>query len=195
MSREEQKKLTRQRILDAAGRSFRKSGFGGIGVDGLAKAAGVTSGAFYVHFDSKGTAFTEAVAYGMQELKNGIRHFQETQGANWWPEFVRFYLGERRVCDLSESCALQSLSAEVARSDPAARAVFEAALREVAAIVVAGPASAGAPQDEDAAWAALAMLAGTVTLARAVSDPALSAHIAAATERLLLPTATEVTVK
>ena len=41
------KQEARTKILDAAGRGFRRLGFGGIGVDGLAKEAGVTSGAFY----------------------------------------------------------------------------------------------------------------------------------------------------
>ena len=62
--REEQKKLTRQRIVDAAGRGFRRGGYGGIGVDGLAKEAGMTSGAFYVHFDSKKAAFRESMLQG-----------------------------------------------------------------------------------------------------------------------------------
>ena len=37
VSRSEQKVQTRQRILEAAGRVFRKGGFDGVGVDGLAK--------------------------------------------------------------------------------------------------------------------------------------------------------------
>jgi AcrR family transcriptional regulator len=68
VSRSEQKEQTRQRILEAAGRSFRKGGFGGIGVDGLAKEAGLTSGAFYVHFGSKAEAFRESVQQGMADL-------------------------------------------------------------------------------------------------------------------------------
>ena len=43
MSRGDQKLQTRQRIAEAAGRTFRKSGFNGAGVDGLAKAAGVSA--------------------------------------------------------------------------------------------------------------------------------------------------------
>lgn len=186
MSRSEQKRLTRQRILNAAGRGFRKGGFGGIGVDGLAKEAGVTSGAFYAHFDSKAVAFREAVAAGMAELKDGVRHCQAEHGTAWWPEFVRFYLGAKRRCELPESCALQSLAPEVARSDAGARAAFEADLREVAALIAAGPTSVGAPTDVAAALTALATLAGAVTLARAVDSPELADHIAAATERWLL---------
>ena len=170
MSRAEQKQQTRQRIVEAAERGFRKGGFGGIGVDGLAKEAGVTSGAFYVHFGSKSEAFREVVAHGMADLKAGVLHFQAEHGRQWWPEFVRFYLGAKRSRDLSESCSLQSLSPEVARSDESVRVAFESGLREVAHVMVTGPPSPGAPREIDAACAALASLIGAVTLARAVND-------------------------
>ena len=42
----------RARLVDAAGRGFRTGGFGGAGVDALAKGAGLTSVAFYAHFSS-----------------------------------------------------------------------------------------------------------------------------------------------
>lgn len=185
MSRVEKKIQTRQRILEAAGRSFRKGGFYGIGVDGLAKEAGVTSGAFYVHFDSKAVAFREAVRQGMRELKEGVLHFQSQHGKAWWPEFVRFYLGFKRACDLSESCTLQSLSPEVGRSDEVSRAVFEEGLREVAEAILAGPRSRETPRDLDATLVALASLIGAVTLGRAVGS-ALSDQIAESTGRALL---------
>lgn len=188
MSRTEQKAMTRQRIVEAAGRGFRRNGYGGIGVDGLAKEAGVTSGAFYVHFDSKGAAFRDAVDHGMADLKAGVQHFQREHGQAWWPEFVRFYLGAKRTCDLSESCSLQSLSPEVARSDAPARSAFETGLREVAAMILAGPASAEQPPDLEAVCAALASLVGAVTLARAVNSDAMAEQIATATGRALLGT-------
>ena len=186
MSRHEQKQQTRQRIADAAGRGFRQGGFGGIGVDGLAKQAGVTSGAFYVHFGSKADAFREAVAQGLAGLKLGVQYFQAEHGPAWWPEFVRFYLSVKRTCDLGDSCTLQSLSPEVARADAASREAFEAGLLDVAQTVVDGPASPAAPRDLGAAFAALSSLVGAVTLARAVSSPALSEQVASAAERLLL---------
>lgn len=188
MSRSEQKVQTRQRILEAAGRVFRKGGFGGVGVDGLAKEAGVTSGAFYVHFDSKTDAFRESVKHGMADLRGGVLYFQAEHGRVWWPEFVRFYLSAKRTCDLSEGCTLQSMPAEVARSDQASRAVFETALRDVAQAVVDGPVSPSAPRDMESACAALATLVGAVTLARAVDSEAFASQIAAATENTLLGT-------
>jgi len=186
VSRSEQKVQTRQRILEGAGRGFRKAGFGGIGVDGLAKEAGVTSGAFYVHFDSKAHAFRESIAQGMAELRGGVQYYQAEHGRAWWPEFVRFYLGPKRRCDLSESCTLQTMPTEVARSDEASRTTFENALRDVAQAIVDGPISPGAPPDIETACAALSSLIGAVTLARAVGSEAFAEQIAGAAEHALL---------
>jgi TetR/AcrR family transcriptional repressor of nem operon len=194
-TRKEQKLLTRERIVEAVGRGFRRSGFGGAGVDGLAKEAGVTSGAFYVHFESKAAAFREAVRSGMSDLKQGLSIHQQRHSQDWWREFVHFYLHVKRKCDLTESCALQSLAPEVARSDAGAREVFETELREAAAIILAGPRSAGAPADESAALVALSTLLGAVTLARAVSDAKMAEQIANGAEKLLAPSAASCTTR
>jgi TetR/AcrR family transcriptional repressor of nem operon len=78
------KEQTRARILDAASQSFRSSGYAGTGVDGVAKAAGVTSGAFYAHFGSKDGAFAAALATGMDEVIEAIPKFQ-TERPGWTP--------------------------------------------------------------------------------------------------------------
>lgn len=189
--REEQKKVTRQRIVDAAGRGFRRGGYGGIGVDGLAKEAGMTSGAFYVHFDSKKAAFRESMLQGMTELHDYVLQLQEEHGAGWWPEFVVFYLTTKRTCNLSESCALQSLPPEVARLDESLRTEFEKELRAVAKVIAAGPPSPVAPADDESAYAALALLTGAVTMARAVSSKTLSQKIADGALHMLLPDGVE----
>ena len=187
MSRLDQKRQTRQRILEGAGRGFRKGGYGGVGVDGLAKEAGVTSGAFYAHFPSKAHAFREAIVLGMKRLKDGICQFREEYGDDWWTRFVHFYLNERRADDLSESCVLPALSEEVVRSEHLSRRAFEKGLREAAAAIVVGPESLNVPRDTESAYAALATLLGGVTLARAVKDPVLAQTIATSVERTLLP--------
>src|SRR5215471_7453032 len=85
----------RARLLDAAGRGFRTGGFGGAGVDALAKGAGLTSGAFYAHFGSKAEVFRLAVVDGLAFLRNGILSFRESHGRNWREPFIDFYLGPR----------------------------------------------------------------------------------------------------
>ena len=48
------KQATRQRILEAAGRRFKKQdGIDGAGVAAVMSDAGLTNGAFYAHFTSK----------------------------------------------------------------------------------------------------------------------------------------------
>jgi TetR/AcrR family transcriptional regulator, transcriptional repressor for nem operon len=187
--RSEQKEQTRQRMRQAAAEGFRSQGYG-IGVDGLAKRAGVTSGAFYANFSSKTEAFREAVAFGMDELLGGIRYFQQEHGQAWWPEFVAFYLGEKLTCDLAQSCSLQTLTPELARADVAARAVFQERLQTIAAAVVDGPDSPAKPATQAGALTALASLIGAVTMARAMGDDQMAHIVATAMRQQLLGTDT-----
>jgi TetR/AcrR family transcriptional repressor of nem operon len=169
----------RARMIAAAGRGFRRRGFGGIGVDGLAKEADVTSGAFYGHFPSKEAAFKEAVATGIEELRATVVSLRETHGDKWLEAFVDFYLSYKRTCELGDSCALQSLSPEVGRSDPEIRAVYEAKLLQVVDAVADGLEGGSRADRKKRAWALLSILSGAVTLARAVEDEKASSKIAA----------------
>jgi len=169
----DQKEETRNRIVAAAERSFKKGGYSGVGVDGLAKEAGVTSGAFYGNFPSKKAVFKEAIISGMDELGSAITNLKSLYGENWWVEFAKFYTSQKRTCDLTESCALQTLTPEIGRSDEDVRALFETELLKVAKL-------ASSKQDRNKTWASLAMLIGGVTLARAVKDEKLSHEIATA---------------
>src|SRR3979490_3613359 len=83
------------RLVEAAGRGFRTGGFGGTGVAALAKGGGLTSGAFYAHFDSKAEAFRLVVSEGLATLRNGIASFQERHGRGWRGPFVDFFLRGR----------------------------------------------------------------------------------------------------
>lgn len=173
-------------MLEGFGRRFRTAGFSGAGVDTLAEAAGLTSGAFYVHFRSKNEAFRATLIAGLQALREGVLALQRAQGAAWWPAFVQFYLGEKRVCELAEGCALASLMGDVSRMDAALRQEFEAGMDQVVDAILSGPPSPAAPRDRPTALAALATLAGSVTLARSLADPASAAAVAEASTRLLL---------
>ena len=180
-----QKEASRAKILRSAGRGFRSKGFGGAGIDGLAKDAGVTSGAFYAHFKSKADAFREAIITGLADLNQGVKQTQEQLGKSWRKAFIDFYLGDRRTCDLADSCALQSLSSEVARAGDAAQQAYEAQLHEIVATVAAGLEGKPKARREESI-ALLALLIGGVTLSRAVHDSATSDEIAAAVRKAAL---------
>jgi TetR/AcrR family transcriptional repressor of nem operon len=185
------KQQAKARILAAVGRGFRKRGYGGIGVDGLAKEAEVTSGALYGHFPSKEAAFKEAVVAGIDELRQGIEALRAEHGAKWVEAFVDFYLGHKRVCELGESCALQSLTPEVQRADSATKSAFEAEMSLVARAVADGLSGASATGRLQRAWALLAVLSGGVTLARAVNDQTVANGIAAAIRKAAVEAAGE----
>jgi TetR/AcrR family transcriptional regulator, transcriptional repressor for nem operon len=189
----EHKQQTRTRILQAAGALFRKEGYGGSGIDGLTKAAGVTNGAFYGHFRSKSEAFRTTVLDGLEQLRLGIADLKAGRGRRWFKTFVDIYLGEKRTCDIGEGCALPSLSPEVMRADAQTRRSYEAELRRIIDEVATGLSDRAGSKRDDAAIALLALLAGGVTLARAVADPALSERIALAVKRHALAISQSVT--
>ena len=179
------RQATKSRILHAAGRRFRAMGYGGIGVDGLAQDAGVTSGAFYGHFRSKAEAFREAVVAGMEELREAVISFREEHGRSWIARFTSFYFGPKLQCEMEEGCALPSLSPEVSRGGEDVRRAFEAQVTDIAAIIADGlpePRS-GEMTRQDCAWVMLALMSGGTTLARAVYDEAKAAEIARAVSR------------
>ncbi|MBB6484902.1 TetR/AcrR family transcriptional regulator [Rhizobium lusitanum] len=187
----EHKQETRTRVIAAAGQVFRQEGYGGAGIDALTKAAGVTNGAFYGHFKSKGEAFRTAVVEGLEELRQGVAGFIQRQPNDWLKSFASFYLGYKRTCELGESCTLPSLSPDVMRADEETRSAYTVELKKLIAAVAAGlPESTGAGRSEmaaeDRAIVLLSLLSGGVTLARAVSDPALSARIAEIVEQAAL---------
>ncbi len=167
----------RERLLEAAGRGFRVGGYGGIGVDGLAKEAGLTSGAFYSYFGSKAEAFKVALIDGLGVLRAGIGRIRTQSPDAWQKVFVDFYLNDRMQVDLAESCALPTFMGDAARADPETREAYSAEiirLRDEMAQSLSGD------DREHRALVLMSLLAGGAGLARAVNDPDLRGAILAA---------------
>ena len=174
------KEDSRARILESAGRGFREHGYGGLGVDALAKQAGVTSGAFYAHFKSKAGAFREAVTEGLASLRRRIEGMRTDHGPNWRGRFIDFYMSDRRTVGLSGSCTLQSLTGEVARANENAREAYEEGVLDIIGAAAAGLEGETNAEQRAKAIALLALLTGGVSMARAVKDPVLQEEIAEA---------------
>jgi len=178
--KQEQKEETRRRMLSAASRSFRSHGFAGIGVDGIAKAAGVTSGAFYAHFGSKDEAFQAALGLGLDEVIDAIPEFRRTHGADWVKAFADYYLGRPHRDDLACGCAMTTLSPEVVRTDPKTHAAYEAKMTRIADLIADGLEGGSNGARRARAWATLGVLIGGLTVARAVASGECADEIAAA---------------
>lgn len=169
---------TRQRILAAAGREFRSNGYAGIGVDGVAKAADVTSGAFYAHFGSKDGAFVAALEAGLDEVIDAVPVFQKENGANWIQVFADYYLGKPHRDDLACGCAMTTLSPEVARSSPKLHTVYEEKMNQIISSITRGLAGENEKDKIMRAWAMLSVLIGGLTVSRAVHDNTTAEQIA-----------------
>ncbi len=170
---------THKRMLDAVGRNFRQFGFSGVGVDSLAKAAAVTSGAFYAHFGSKSAAFDAALIAGLDEVISGIKKFQADSGAQWLNAFVDYYLGKPHRSNRACSCAMATLTPEVVRSDSKVHGLYEKKMAVIVALVVQGLA---APEDDrhNRAWAMLSLLIGGLNVAQAMKNSKAADEVATA---------------
>lgn len=175
----EHKEKVRQEILEAAGKGFREQGYGGLGVDGLAKRAGLTSGAFYKHFPSKDDAFKAAVVKGLQDYAQAVQGFEADHGEAWTQAFINYYLGKSHVENLACSCAVPGLSAEVMRADKTTKKAYEDEINTVADNIASGLEG----HTKEDAWALMALMAGAVMMARCVSNPKKSKEILSSAQR------------
>lgn len=156
-----------ERLLAGALRGFRGGGYGGVGVDALAREAGLTSGAFYAHFGSKAEAFRRAVAEGLAAVREAVAGFQAAHGDAWLPRFVDFYLGELVEIELASACALPTLTGDVGRADDATRAVYRAGMDAIVAQYAEGLTG---ERRTERATALIALLTGASAIARALGE-------------------------
>jgi len=172
------KQQTHKRMLDAASQSFRSNGYAGIGVDGIAKAAGVTSGAFYAHFGSKDKAFSAALDAGLNEVIETIPVLQNDTGENWVEAFADYYMGRSHRQDLACGCAMTTLSPEVVRAESKLHSIYETKMRKIAELIANGLDGSSEEERLTRAWAMLGILIGGLTMARAVKTNKAAEEIA-----------------
>src|SRR5580658_2608822 len=162
---------TRTAILEAAGKKLKKDGFDGAGVDGLAAAAGVTSGAFYAHFSNKEDLLKEVIdAYlGAPYVRRDIEG-QEAKEKQL-KEFLKTYLSLDHCSSPEEGCVMPTLSADVSRASMGVRKVYQERMlnlvEKISMVVHGSPA-----KKRKQAWSVLAMMIGAVTIGRALPESA-----------------------
>jgi TetR/AcrR family transcriptional repressor of nem operon len=155
-----------ERIVKEASRLFRERGFENVTVGEVMKAAGLTHGAFYAHFESKQELQKAAIAYGQGISKDRAQGHAATKKGR--KAYADRYLSHRHRDNPGDGCTMAALAQEVARSTPELKATFERGFEEILA--------AGNGNRKEAIFEAAALLGGLV-LARAVQDPKLSDEI------------------
>jgi TetR/AcrR family transcriptional repressor of nem operon len=160
----------RERVLEAAARLFREKGVDGIAVAQLMKAAGLTHGGFYNHFESKeelaAAAFKTAFDAAIARLDRQAAKTRE-QGRNpIFAHYVERYLARTTRDAPGTSCPIATLGTDAARHGPELKAEFADGLRHYIESFTKIVPSEGENQRSHAI-AVLAMLIGALTLSRA----------------------------
>ena len=167
----------RERIVETAGALFRAKGFGGIGVADIMKAADLTHGGFYGHFDSKDELIAQATERAAARAAANWQRVVAAAPDKPYAALLDHYLTARHRDDPGHGCAFAALGAECARGGPNLRKVFTEGLRPLLDILTEALPGFSKSARRRKAIAAFATLVGALTLARAVDDEALSDEI------------------
>jgi TetR/AcrR family transcriptional regulator, transcriptional repressor for nem operon len=173
----DQKQATRQRILEAAGRRFKQDGIDGAGVAAVMSDAGLTNGAFYAHFASKEDLVANVLADQLRTQRQSVD--AETPDRSGLEAFVRSYLSPQHRDQCADGCPSAALLDEIARRPAATRQVFTDELLGVIDDIASrlDPTDAAAARAD--ALTVFGLMAGTLQLARALTDRDLSDQLLA----------------
>jgi len=161
------KEQARAAILAAAGRRLKEKGFHGVGVDGLASAAEVTSGAIYSHFGSKEGLLEQVIRANVSPEFDALEVADTDERRRRLVALVCSYLSEEHCEGVSDGCTLTALTADVARSGDSVREVYQLQISRMVALVL--PAMPGDfDEQRQRAWALVASIIGAVSVARAL---------------------------
>jgi TetR/AcrR family transcriptional repressor of nem operon len=177
----------RARIVETAAALFREKGFDGISVAELMRAAGLTHGGFYNHFESKDALEAAACAQTFDKSLAQVDAVAEIADpaarAQAFDAYRRRYLSKKARDASAARCPMVAFAGDVSRQPPPVRAQYATGLRRyLDAFARAAAQGEAAGRKRDARRQALtefAMLVGALTLARSVADadPALSDEI------------------
>ncbi|MDC0714154.1 TetR/AcrR family transcriptional regulator [Stigmatella sp. ncwal1] len=164
----------RRRLVAEGGRLIKERGVQGAGVDGVARAVGLSGAALYSHFKSKQDFLREVLR---EELGASARRFLAANAT--WEEAVARYLSLPHVRNAAAGCVLPAVTPDVARSDEAVRHAFGEGLAEV---VRALGEKTGR---HDEALGVVAAALGAVALARALPDDESAKQVLDSTRALI----------
>lgn len=172
-----QKEKTHRRIVAIASRRFRERGLAGLGIAELMEEAGLTAGGFYKHFASRDELVAEALgdAFGVWQRQ---KEAAESSGQPFsLANLVDDYLSDGHRKNPGAGCAFSALAPEIARSNKRTRALTSEQVRKDLELIVGLLPGKDKRAARARAILTFSALVGAMSLARAVSDEALSREI------------------
>lgn len=161
-----EKAQSRERILSLAGQIIRARGIDAISIGALMKEAGLTHGAFYVHFESRDALIAAALERALLDGEAAAAAGNRSGGKRTVKSVVNGYLSRTHRDDPAAGCAVSALSGDVARGGKLTRAIMMGKLERYFE-AMAETASADDPDSaEEFAMAAWSTMIGAITLSR-----------------------------
>ncbi|MEY2861198.1 MAG: hypothetical protein RL392_1656 [Pseudomonadota bacterium] len=182
------KEASHERIVDAAARAIRRSGYDGTGVADIMKEAGLTHGAFYAHFASREAMLAEAAdRAGAQSNAMAASVVAAVPPEQSLRALVQVYLSKAHLEGIESGCPISALGSEMPRQSPEVRRAATLRIKEMIDLVSRQFPDWGQPGAHERALVTVATMVGTLVLARAVDDPALSDGLCTATLKSVAP--------
>jgi TetR/AcrR family transcriptional repressor of nem operon len=172
-----QKEKTHKRIVSIASKRFREKGLAEFGIAELMKEAGLTVGGFYKHFDSRDALVTEALsdAFGVWQRQKAATTSHGRPLS--FERLIDDYVSDVHRRNPGAGCAFSALAPEIARSDKRTRALTTDQVKADLELLAGLLPGKDKPQARSRAILTFSALVGAMSLARAVSDEALSREI------------------
>jgi len=169
------KEVTHERIVGAAARATRRSGYDGTGVADIMKEVGLTHGGFYAHFASRDAMLAEAAdRAGAETVAVLTRVAAAAPPEEALRAMIRAYLSKAHVDGVETGCPVAALGSEMPRQAPKVRRAATRRIKEVIDVVARHSPDQGEPGVYEQALVTVATMVGALVLARAVDDPKLS---------------------
>jgi TetR/AcrR family transcriptional repressor of nem operon len=175
------KQQSHEQIVSTAANCFREHGVDGISIANLMKAAGLTHGGFYKHFESRDDLVTQALD---SALKSSSARYHSMRKLTFKP-FVQNYLSLEHRDNLAEGCAMAALLNDMARASAESRALYSDQFRRSVELV-SGLLNSASADSRSGAMVVLSSMIGALGIARALDDKALSAELLGAVQGYLL---------
>jgi TetR/AcrR family transcriptional regulator, transcriptional repressor for nem operon len=169
------KEVTHERIVEAAARAIRRSGYNGTSVADIMKEAGLTHGGFYAHFASREALLAEAAdRAGAEAIAASERIAATAPPEQAMQRLLQAYLSKEHLENVEMSCPVAALGSEMPRQAPEVRRAATRRIKEMIDVVARQSPDWGQPGAHEHALVTVATMVGALVLARAVDDPKLS---------------------
>lgn len=172
----EHKTETRRRIITAASRRLKQDGIDGSGIAAVMSDANLTNGAFYAHFGSKNDLVASVITDQLEQQRVAVSALPADRES--LDGYIRDYLSTEHRDNQPDGCPTAALLSEIGRSDDIVRDAYSAGAQSIVQEIAAHlPAVSSEANRMQTAWGLFSILVTSLQLARAITDPEVSAQV------------------